>query len=141
MPVLLRRPVSAGARPCQGRSSLDRACAPAEYGSYRKARTGTISQIKVSTLRGEPRPVVSVLLSSLDPVTSTAEDVLFNRGYSSFKPVAVNVSQVEYRLAPGSFVVSVSSLLVFLSLLGDSVLTQYAAVTPFRRLIKTLFTV
>jgi hypothetical protein len=55
MSPLLRRPVSAGARPCQGRSSLDRACAPAEYGSYREARTGKISQFKVSTLSGEPR--------------------------------------------------------------------------------------
>src|SRR5215469_4065024 len=27
----------------------------AEYGSYRKARTGKISQIEVSTLSGEPR--------------------------------------------------------------------------------------
>ena len=55
MPALLRRPGSAGARPCQGRSSLDRACAPAEHGSYQEARTGKISQIKVSTLSGEPR--------------------------------------------------------------------------------------
>ena len=55
MPALLRRPGSAGARPCQGRSSLDRACAPAEYGSYREARTGKISQIEVSTLSGESR--------------------------------------------------------------------------------------
>ena len=54
-PALLRRPASAGARPCQGRSSLDRACAPAEYGSYQEARTGKISQIEVSTLSGEPR--------------------------------------------------------------------------------------
>ena len=38
-----------------GRSSLDMACAPAEYGSYREARTGTISPIEVSTLSGEPR--------------------------------------------------------------------------------------
>ena len=57
MPALLRYQGSAGARPCQGRSSLDRACAPAEYGSYRKARIGKISQIGVSTLSGEPRPV------------------------------------------------------------------------------------
>jgi hypothetical protein len=28
---------------------------PAEYGSYREARTDTISQVKVSTLSGEPR--------------------------------------------------------------------------------------
>jgi hypothetical protein len=55
MPALLRRPGSAGARPCQGRSSLDRACAPAEYGSYQEARTGKISPVKVSTLSGEPR--------------------------------------------------------------------------------------
>jgi hypothetical protein len=55
MPALLRRPGSAGARPCQGRSSLDRACAPAEYGSYREAQTGKISQVKVPTLSGEPR--------------------------------------------------------------------------------------
>src|SRR6266487_4391594 len=55
MPALLRRPASAGARPCQGRSSLDRTCAPAEYGSYQAARTGKISHIKVSTLSGEPR--------------------------------------------------------------------------------------
>ena len=31
------------------------ACAPAEYGSYREARTGKISQIEVSTLSGESR--------------------------------------------------------------------------------------
>jgi hypothetical protein len=55
MPALLRYPGSAGARPCPGRSSLDRACAPAEHGSYREARTGKISQIEVSTLSGEPR--------------------------------------------------------------------------------------
>ena len=55
MPALLRYQGSAGARPCQGRSSLDRACAPAEYGSYQEARTGTISQFEVSTLSGEPR--------------------------------------------------------------------------------------
>src|SRR5580700_6866041 len=58
MPALLRRPACPGARPCQGRSSLDRACAPAEYGSYREARTGKISQFEVSTLSGEPRLVV-----------------------------------------------------------------------------------
>ncbi len=55
MPALLRRPACPGARSCQGRSSLDRACAPAEYGSYQEARTGKISQVKVSTLSGEPR--------------------------------------------------------------------------------------
>src|SRR5690242_6680440 len=55
VPLLLRRPTSAGARACQGRSSLDRACAPAEHGSYREARTGKISQIEVSTLSGECR--------------------------------------------------------------------------------------
>ena len=55
MPLLLRRPGSARARPCQGRSSLDRVCAPAEHGSYREARTGKISQFEVSTLSGEPR--------------------------------------------------------------------------------------
>src|ERR1700744_2253592 len=33
MPALLRRPGSAGARPSRGRPCLDRACAPAEYGS------------------------------------------------------------------------------------------------------------
>ena len=55
MPALLRCQASPGARPCQGRSSLDRACAPAEYGSYREARTGKISQFEVSTLSGEPR--------------------------------------------------------------------------------------
>jgi hypothetical protein len=55
MTALLRYQGSSGARPCQGRSSLDRACAPAEYGSYREARTGKISQFEVSTLSGEPR--------------------------------------------------------------------------------------
>ena len=54
MPALLRRPGSASARPSPGRSSPDRACAPAEHGSYREARTDTISQVKVSTLSGEP---------------------------------------------------------------------------------------
>ena len=63
--ALLRRPGSAGARPCQGRSSLDRACALAEYGSYREARTGKISQIKVSTLSGEPR---MTLINAIPPV-------------------------------------------------------------------------
>jgi len=53
MPALLRRPGSAGAQLCQGRSSLDRACAPAQHGSYREARTGKISPFKVSTLSGE----------------------------------------------------------------------------------------
>src|SRR6185437_17111721 len=42
---------------CPGHSSLDTDCAPAEYGSYQEARTGKISQIEVSTLLGEPRPV------------------------------------------------------------------------------------
>jgi hypothetical protein len=55
MSGLLRRSGSASAQPCQGRSSLDRACAPAEHGSYQEARTGKISQIEVSTLSGEPR--------------------------------------------------------------------------------------
>jgi hypothetical protein len=55
MPMLLRCSASAGARSCQGRPSLDRACAPAEYGSYQEARTGKISPVKVSTLSGEPR--------------------------------------------------------------------------------------
>jgi hypothetical protein len=55
MTALLRSPGSAGARPCQGRSSLDRTCAPAEGGSYQEARTSKISQIEVSTLSGEPR--------------------------------------------------------------------------------------
>ena len=57
MPPLLRRPAWPGARPCQGRSSLDRTCAPAEYGSYQEARTGKISQIEVSTLSGELQSV------------------------------------------------------------------------------------
>ena len=43
MPPLPRRPVSAGAR------------APAEHGSYQEARKGKISQVRVSTLSGEPR--------------------------------------------------------------------------------------
>src|SRR6185437_10130708 len=59
--ALLRCQGSAGARPCPGRSSLDRTCAPAEYGSYREARTGTISQIEVSTLSGEPRYLLFLL--------------------------------------------------------------------------------
>ena len=55
MPALLRHPGSAGARPCQGRSSLDRACAPAHHGSHRGARTGTISPIKsVHAFSGPP---------------------------------------------------------------------------------------
>jgi hypothetical protein len=64
MPALLRRPGSAGARPCQGRSSLDRACAPAQHGSYQEARTGKISQFEVSTLSGEPRTALAMLLPS-----------------------------------------------------------------------------
>ena len=35
---------------------LDRACAPAEYGCYREARTGMISQVKVSALSGGTPP-------------------------------------------------------------------------------------
>src|SRR5580700_11009180 len=65
MTELLRYQGLSGARPCQGRSSLDRACAPAEYGSYRKARTGKISHIRVSTLSGEPR--VGALAGLLPP--------------------------------------------------------------------------
>ena len=60
MPALLRHPGSAGPQPCQGRSSLDRAIVPAEYGSYQEARTGKITQLKVSTLSGEPRNLVNL---------------------------------------------------------------------------------
>src|SRR6266704_6696086 len=56
MTVLLLRPGSASARPCQGRSSLDRACAPAEYGSSREAQTGKISQSKCPRFQGTPEP-------------------------------------------------------------------------------------
>jgi hypothetical protein len=56
MPALLRRSGCPPARSlCPGHSSLDTDCAPAEYGSYREARTGKISQIEVSTLLGEAR--------------------------------------------------------------------------------------
>jgi hypothetical protein len=41
--------------PCPGRSSLGMGCAPAEHGSYQEARKGKISQVRVSTLSGEPR--------------------------------------------------------------------------------------
>jgi hypothetical protein len=34
---------------------LDKACAPAEHGCYREARTGMISQIKCPRFQGEPR--------------------------------------------------------------------------------------
>ena len=50
---LLRMPPARS--PCPGRNDLDTGCAPAEYGSYREARTGKISQIEVSTLLGESR--------------------------------------------------------------------------------------
>jgi hypothetical protein len=50
-----RRPACSGARPYQGRSSLDRGLRPAEHGSNREAQTGKISQFEVSTLSGEPR--------------------------------------------------------------------------------------
>jgi len=55
MPPLLRRPVSAGARPGPGRSSLDSACAPAVRWQLSDKRNSMISQIEVSTLSGEPR--------------------------------------------------------------------------------------
>ena len=38
------------------------ACAPAEYGSYREARTGTISQFQVSTLSGNTARFVEAAL-------------------------------------------------------------------------------
>ena len=68
MPPLLRSPACPGARPCPGRSSLDMTCAPAEYGSYQEARTGKISQIKVSTLSGEPQWAKSYLSITTRPV-------------------------------------------------------------------------
>ena len=65
MGPLLRRPVSAGARRCQGRPSLDSACAPAVRWQLSEKRDNMISQIEVSTLSGEPRRVVVDDLSSL----------------------------------------------------------------------------
>src|SRR5438876_445296 len=47
--------VSAGARHCPGRSSLDNACAPAVTWQLTDKRDSMISQIEVSTLPGEPR--------------------------------------------------------------------------------------
>jgi hypothetical protein len=55
MGPLLRRPVSAGARPGPGRPSLDSACAPAVTWQLSDKRDSMISQIEVSTLSGEPR--------------------------------------------------------------------------------------
>src|SRR5438105_11028591 len=55
MSPLPRRPVSAGARHCPGRSSLDNACAPAVTWQLSDKRDSMISQIEVSTLSGEPR--------------------------------------------------------------------------------------
>jgi hypothetical protein len=55
MGPLPRRPVSAGARPGPGRSSLDSACAPAVRWQLSGKRDRMISQIEVSTLSGEPR--------------------------------------------------------------------------------------
>ena len=90
MPSLLRRPVSAGARPCQGRSSLDMACAPAEHGSYRKARTGMISQIKVSTLQGEPRADLVWRMGNveLDRTSAARLEIDEEQAVSSNKEVA-----------------------------------------------------
>lgn len=65
MPLVLRRTLSAGARPRQGRTSsglpalrglhLDRACAPAFHGSYGEPGTTKISLTQVSTLSGDTR--------------------------------------------------------------------------------------
>ena len=62
--LLLRRPVSAGARPCPGRSSsgltalrglhLDTACAPAFTWQLTRSRDNQDQPIGVSTLSGEP---------------------------------------------------------------------------------------
>ena len=87
MPALLRHPGSAGTRPCQGCSYLDRACAPAEYGSYREARTGKISQFEVSTLSGEPRKtsnhhVRHSLSANLDPIEAVRNCIMHNRTVS-----------------------------------------------------------
>jgi hypothetical protein len=64
MPPLLRRPVSAGARPCPGRSSpgltaqrglhLDTACALALTWQLTRSRDNQDHPIRVSTLPGEP---------------------------------------------------------------------------------------
>jgi Integrase core domain len=54
MSPLPHRPVSAGARHCPGRSSLDNACAPAVTWQLSDKRDSMISQIEVSTLSGEP---------------------------------------------------------------------------------------
>ena len=68
MSPLLRRPVSAGARPCPGRSSsgvpdgtllrglhLDTACAPAFTWQLTRSRDNQDQPIEVSTLSGEPQ--------------------------------------------------------------------------------------
>jgi len=91
MPSLLRRPVSAGARPCPGRSSLDMGCAPAEYGSYQEARIGTISQIKVSTLSGEPRRAPS----QLSPGRPARASVCSLAGPGVMMALEINTSQMR----------------------------------------------
>ena len=75
MSPLLRRPVSAGARPCPGRSSsgltalrglhLDTACAPAFTWQLTRSRDNQDQPIEVSTLSGEPHRGDSLVLSSV----------------------------------------------------------------------------
>jgi hypothetical protein len=69
MPLLLHYPVSAGARPCPGRSSsgltalrglhLDTACAPAFTWQLTRSRDNQDQPIEVSTLSGVPQPVIT----------------------------------------------------------------------------------
>jgi hypothetical protein len=54
MPRLLRRQVPAGARSCQGRSSPRQGLRSGGTWQLPEARTGMISQIKVSALSGNP---------------------------------------------------------------------------------------
>ena len=118
MPPLLRYPVSAGARPCPGRSSpgltaprglhLDTACAPALTWQLTRSRDNQDQPIEVSTLSGEPHIASGLVL--MIPISAGTSGGM---SIQSFKP---GTARFAYLSAAFAVVAAVIALLLALVL-------------------------